>query len=199
MSPQLIEYYKKLDQSLFAKINQDWSSALGDSYFPAVTDFHQSPVFLYMILPALLIAILYKFRMKGVRFLITLAIALILTDLVCFRIIKHSVQRPRPAHAGIHVVLRVEDSGGTSFPSNHSANIFAAAVVTGAFFPFTGAVFFLYAISIAYSRVYVGVHYPSDVLAGALIGMIIGYIVIYFASVVFTKREVKEKKFRFRG
>ncbi len=196
MPANFLEYYKKLDQSLFEKINQDWSFRLGDSYFPAITDFHQSPFFLYLVLPILLGAVLYKMRMKGVKLLITLAIALILTDMVCFRIIKHSIQRPRPAHAGIHVVLRVEDSGGTSFPSNHSANIFAAAVVVATFLPTLSGVIFLYAISIAYSRVYVGVHYPADVIAGAFIGLIIGYIVVFLVKTVTFRPDSEKKKLK---
>ncbi len=196
MSAEFIKYYKDLDQSLFAKINQTWAFKFGDFYFPGVTDFHQSPNFLYGILPLLLFGILYKYRMKGVKYLLTLTLALVLTDLVSFRVIKHLVQRPRPSHSGIQVTLRVDDSGGTSFPSSHAANIFAAAGVTAYFFPATAALAYLYAASIAYSRVYVGVHYPSDIIAGSILGFAISYLILFFIKGLMAEKPKKERKFK---
>ncbi len=198
MISQLMEYYKGLDQSLFARMNQDWTFPFGDFYFPGVTDFHQSPTFLYGILPLLVLFLLVKYRKKGVKYMITLAIALILTDMVSFRVIKHFVQRPRPTHSGIHVVLRVEDSGGTSFPSSHAANIFAAATVTSYFFPPMSGLVYIYAASVAYSRVYVGVHYPSDIVGGAILGFTISYLILLFVKAFFMPHPQKEKPFKYK-
>ena len=72
-------------------------------------------------------------------------------------------------------------SGGLSFPSSHATNHFGAAVfiycTLKKYLGNWSYLFFLWAASICYAQVYVGVHYPTDVLGGAIIGSIIGYIV----------------------
>src|SRR5206468_3552783 len=73
------------------------------------------------------------------------------------------------------VVLRTARHYGYSFPSIHAANSFAAAAFLGAFYPTPRVLFFAVAAAVAYSRVYVGVHYPLDVAGGALCGLLIGW------------------------
>jgi undecaprenyl-diphosphatase len=87
--------------------------------------------------------------------------------------IKVPVDRPRPfipepQPAPLFIGVR-----GDSFPSAHAATSFAAAVVLTSLFPRRWPVFFGLAVAMAFSRVYVGVHYPGDVLAGAVLGVLV--------------------------
>jgi undecaprenyl-diphosphatase len=72
-------------------------------------------------------------------------------------------------------------TGSYSFPSNHAFNNFAAATFIYRFFPKLKWALFITAVLIAVSRVYLGLHYPSDVLGGAILGSISGY---FFASLI---------------
>jgi undecaprenyl-diphosphatase len=102
--------------------------------------------------------------------------------------LKDAVGRIRPCEALDGVRLLVGCGGSPSMPSNHAANSFALAVPL-----FMSArsrlkyLFVLIAALVAYSRVYVGVHYPSDVLAGALLGAFIGSAVTMFMAWSFGK------------
>ena len=92
------------------------------------------------------------------------------------QILKHLIGRPRPRFAhGDELVLGPSlDSGLDSFPSGHAANAFGAATVLGWFFPAVRTPLFLAAGLVAVSRVLRGSHFPTDVWAGALIGVVIG-------------------------
>jgi undecaprenyl-diphosphatase len=87
--------------------------------------------------------------------------------------IKVPVDRPRPFITEPQPPPLFIGVRGDSFPSAHSATSFAAAVVLTSLFPRRWPVFFGLAVAIAFSRVYVGVHYPGDVLAGAALGVLI--------------------------
>jgi undecaprenyl-diphosphatase len=90
--------------------------------------------------------------------------AQLLTDLV-----KLVVPRTRP-----HVHTLVAEPHSHSFPSGHAASSFACAVVLAAFVPRFAVAFYVLAALIAFSRLYVGVHFPLDVLAGAVLGILTG-------------------------
>jgi undecaprenyl-diphosphatase len=87
--------------------------------------------------------------------------------------IKLGAARPRPGET-IAAADPLVHTFGSSFPSGHAATSFAAAVVLASLVPRGVVWFLLLAAAIAYSRVYVGVHYPLDVAAGALVGAAIG-------------------------
>jgi undecaprenyl-diphosphatase len=95
-------------------------------------------------------------------------------DSACFGL-KDLVERTRPfiAHPQIAPLYVVHSS---SFPAGHAATAFAGATLLSYLVPRAALGFLFLAAAIGYSRVYVGVHYPSDVLAGVLMGTFIGFI-----------------------
>lgn len=85
---------------------------------------------------------------------------------------KELFDRARPPLAGIDAVGAIPSSA--SFPSGHSATAFAAAVAVGLFYPKLRRPLLALAAVVALSRVYLGVHYASDVLVGSLLGVLLG-------------------------
>lgn len=132
---------------------------------------------IHWVIP-ILVFIVYALFFDGKRGRIALAVlilTLIVTDSVASQIIKPWVGRIRPSHAMADTIhLLVSRGGRFSFVSNHAANSMALAIVLGYFYPRFRHALVLLAGVIAFSRVYVGVHYPADVLAGTLFGGLMG-------------------------
>jgi undecaprenyl-diphosphatase len=86
--------------------------------------------------------------------------------------VKRITDRQRPFETYSFIVKRDDESGGLSFPSGHTASAFCTATSLSLYFPkwYVIAPSYLFAGSVAWARMYQGVHYPSDVLAGALVG-----------------------------
>lgn len=97
-----------------------------------------------------------------------------LADLTASRLIKPWVDRDRPCH--LRVDLHTPDGCGTgrSFPSGHATNAFTVATASGVLWPATLWALVPLAVLVAGSRVVLGVHFPSDVGAGALLGLCLG-------------------------
>jgi undecaprenyl-diphosphatase len=91
-------------------------------------------------------------------------------------LLKNLVERVRPCNVLEHVNILVNCTESFSFPSSHAVNNFAAAVFFSMLFSKYRVWFYTVAVLQAFSRPYVGVHYPSDVLGGAIIGAAIGYL-----------------------
>ena len=91
-----------------------------------------------------------------------------------FKFLKHLSHRPRPCHLEPHCWSRILPPDRFSFPSGHTMTAFSIALVIGYFYPqLQGPLFFL-AVSIALSRIVLGMHFLSDVLAGMLLGIVLG-------------------------
>lgn len=100
-------------------------------------------------------------------------------------VLKPVIRRQRPyEHPGLAALL-VGAPGPHSWPSAHSGSSIAAAVVLATAYPIWGIIFLLTALLISYSRVYVGVHYPFDVAAGIVVGIVAAAAVLAIAFAVF--------------
>ena len=163
------------DRWLLLKINRDWTAPALDAVMPVITDIHKAPWFFYGAAPALLALWLWKGRRRALKVLVVAALAMGASDLLAHRVIKPWVARPRPERAGVRVVMRAPANGAYGFPSNHAINMGAAAAVLTVAYPGGALAFAGAAALIAYSRVYVGAHYPGDVLAGLALGAGIGW------------------------
>ena len=169
-----------VDIFLMKQINTIWTNRWLDQTMPFITDLFRAWWVLCVILPVFLVIWFYKQRVRAFRVSIELLVALALSDGICFRLIKENVQRERPFNSLEGTILRTHIHYGYSFPSNHASNSFTAAVLVGLHYPVLRWYATVVAAVIAYSRVYVGVHFPSDVLAGALLGTLVAFAVFLF-------------------
>lgn len=111
--------------------------------------------------------------------------ALLLAEGLINYVLKPAIRRQRPyEHPGLSALL-VGAPGPHSWPSAHSGSSVAAAAVLTAAYPLWGIIFVITALLICYSRVYVGVHYPFDVAAGIVVGIVAAALVLAVAALVF--------------
>lgn len=183
---------------LFRMVNGRGSNSFFDSLMPAITDFRK---WRFVLLAAWL-ALLVFGGAKG-RWAAVLMIPLIAaSDQVCASLIKPAVRRLRPCEVlgSVHfwhglqgwittppeIVTSYKSS--FSFPSNHAANITAAMVFLGFTYRRWLWPMALVAIAVSYSRIYIGVHWPLDVAAGMLIGLVLALAALAAHEKVFRNR-----------
>jgi undecaprenyl-diphosphatase len=125
-----------------------------------------------------------RYKMRGVLMLLFVILAITLCDETASGLLKNTVQRLRPSHdpalAGLVHLSKAGPGGLYGFASSHAANVFGLATfiwfVFDEKFKLLKYWLFVWAILVSYSRIYNGVHYPGDVLAGSFIGMAYGYL-----------------------
>ena len=186
MLEQLIQF----DQNLFFTINHGLSNSFFDWLMPALRNrFFWTPLYLFII-----IFLIRNYGKQGWIMILFLGLTFGCTDFISSSLIKPTVQRLRPCNdpeikSAVNNLIGC--GSGFSFPSSHASNHFGLAV-------FLIMMFFqkwrlilpiglLWAASISFAQVYVGVHYPVDILTGALLGGMIGFIMgtILLASKTF--------------
>ena len=170
-----------LDTWLITHINQAW----GNSFFDAVLPFVRETLFWVPLYLFLILFTTMNFRVKGLWWVLGFVLTAALADLVSSQLIKPNIIRVRPCRddvvAGQIRFFVNYCPHSSSFTSSHATSHFAQAMFLFLTFrTFMGrwaSIFFLWAFIIAYTQVYVGVHYPFDVFCGAILGCGIGYMV----------------------
>ena len=159
------------DIPLFNLINRTFSNPFFDLLMPIFSRLGGGE--LYFILGILLLFT----KKRETKMLGLLIIAGLTFSYYAVGFLKVAFARPRPFAALPNVILMGEMSKSPSFPSNHASTAFMTAVLLSSRFK-KHALFYLLAALMAFSRMYIGVHYPSDVLGGAFIGLIIGWFLL---------------------
>ena len=155
-----------IDCSIFMWINIEWSCPFLDHFFGLWTHLGGAAAgFLFLIIVLLITRSVWAFVYTGMAYGVNAAL---------FEGIKYTVLRPRPymlSNAIVRDVPGFSTPVDPSFPSAHSATAFMIAIFLSARYPKMSPLFIIMAFLIALSRVYIGFHYPSDVLVGAFLGM----------------------------
>jgi undecaprenyl-diphosphatase len=112
--------------------------------------------------------------MRGLALVLATALAVSFSDLLGATL-KELIERDRPCHILANVKDIANCSNSFSFPSNHAINTFTFATIVTLTYRKFGFLLYTLALLIGYSRVYLGVHYPTDVLAGIICGIVIGH------------------------
>ena len=167
-----MEFLYSFDLAIFYLFNHTISTGFLDKFFSIITDVNKWYI-AYLILIGIAF---FKGGLRGKIAVITLIILIVVTDQTGYRLLKELFERVRPCNALSDVITPVGCAGGFSFPSNHALNNFAAAVFLLRLFRQYKWIFLITATLISISRIYLGVHYPSDVLGGAIIGTAFGYL-----------------------
>ena len=186
----MIDKIVEIDKQVMVFLNKTISNPIFDIIMPIITNQN------FLVFSGLML-IGYLAYYGGKRGRITIAVLLIAagaSDAICFQIIKPLVGRIRPSHEFYEYInLLVSKGGKYSFPSNHAANSFVFATVLSYFYDKKKTFLYILASAIAFSRVYVGVHYPLDIFFGAIIGYIISWIILSM-WVIIKMRELKRGK-----
>lgn len=191
----MIEELLKYDTQLFTLLNglgnQSW-----DGFWLIVTEKWSSiPIY------ALLLYLIYRnYGLKSTLIIMVCAALMITATDQLANLFKHGFKRPRPCQVeSLQATIRyvAERCGRYGYFSAHAASSMAAAVFIGLllkkFYRYLPFVLLLWMVFIAYSRIYLGVHYPLDVITGMFFGSIIGYLAYVLARWGMQKYDIKKK------
>lgn len=175
----MLESLVELDKWLFGLVNGAWHNSFLDAVVPYWRD-KKTWIPLYLFFA---IVLTLKYQWKVFWVLLMVGIVILIADQSSSELLKKSIERLRPCNdpSLLDVRTLVHCGGGFSFTSSHATNHFALATIlylilrqfwTARWLPIS---LYLWAFSIAYGQVYVGVHFPLDVFCGALLGILIGW------------------------
>ncbi|MFB5944959.1 phosphatase PAP2 family protein [Albibacterium profundi] len=191
----MIEQLIELDQQLFLSINKGLANQFFDFLMPLLRNpYTWAPLYLFFIIFAI-----RNYKKKGIIMILLLLVTFGLGDYTSASIIKPEVMRVRPCNDvpfKEQVTTRVRCGSGYSMPSSHATNHFAIGIFILMLFrrqwkPIVW-LSLLWAASISFAQIYVGVHYPGDILVGALLGTAIGLFTSWLFFFIQSKAQRSE-------
>lgn len=173
------------DSAVMTFVQSGFHNPITDTVFPAVTYLGESGIF-WILLSLLIIALGRKngWRTTGCLMLAAMLLGLLLGEIA----LKNIICRPRPFQEMPEISLLIPPPSSYSFPSGHSCASFAAATIIFLKDKRPGTAALALAALIAFSRVFLFVHYPTDVLAGSLLGVLCALAAAYGYRRLFQKK-----------
>jgi undecaprenyl-diphosphatase len=182
----IVQILNSTDVTLFYLINIHLQNPVFNLLMPIITNFG---LYIFWVAICLVLAIFGGEKGRNVALLLIIGILIghFLSDFL-----KVVFNRPRPfmVLTGVHQLASV---GNYSFPSGHATEVFIACVILAKKYGYVW-LFMLLAIITGFSRVYIGVHYPGDVIFGALLGTGIALLVLYFEKDILKFKNTLENK-----
>lgn len=186
----MLEKIIQLDHQLFYAINTGLSNAFFDVLMPIL----RNKLVWIPLYVALVFFFIKTYKLNGVFLTLALIACIAFADFSSASIIKKNIKRPRPCNELTfkqEVKMRVTCGTGFSFPSTHATDHFAIALFIITLFykkyKYLPIILLSWAFLIAFAQVYVGVHFPLDVLCGAVYGALIGWGFARFFKYKFPK------------
>jgi len=178
-----LQFILSIDKNLFIFLNRGMANPLFDVLMPIITnlDNWKIPIIIGWIF------LIVKGGSRGRTAAFLLIPVLIIGDQLSASVLKPWIARLRPCHTLEHVRLLVNCGERYSFPSSHATNISGVAFLFSAIFRPYWRWFWLVAITVGFSRIYVGVHYPLDVLGGFVTGSLVAFM-FYFLYLVIARK-----------
>ncbi len=176
----LPQWLIKFDQQLFILINSSWTNTVLDSFFPIWREsITWAPFYLFLLLFSTI-----NFGLRAWPWILFIILTATLTDQLSSNLVKDWIGRTRPCSDPdfLHYVrlLLNRCPGNESFTSSHATSHFGGAVFLSLtlkpYFKKWTILLYVWAFSISYGQVYIGVHYPLDVIGGGLLGAGIGFL-----------------------
>lgn len=178
---------------LFYFINHNLQNPIFDTILPLITHFGG---FVWLLIILIVLIVYAKLKNKDTlkKVAILALCALLFADLITYAL-KLIVQEPRPYVTLDHVRLLVYEDGVFAFPSGHATSTLAVVTIfvlksrelVKKHYNIAKILLILFAITIMFSRVYCGVHYPFDVLVGAMVGIFAGLVVRKYENKILSK------------
>ncbi|MBL8006207.1 MAG: phosphatase PAP2 family protein [Ignavibacteria bacterium] len=181
-----MEFLQKADESIFRFINTGLANPLTDRLMPFITERNNWFIFYVLIW----IFLFFKGGRKGKISAVMVLILIFICDQFSENVLKAIFQRIRPCHTVADVHLLVGCTESFSFPSIHAVNNFAAAAMFSYFYKDMKNFLFSGAFIVSISRIFCGVHYPSDIIGGAITGILFAALLIYIWKKVNSKLKI---------
>lgn len=176
----------ELDQTIFLRINSEMQSPLGDTVIP----YFREMMFWLPLYVFLLFYFILNYKKQAIYILLAIGMTIFLCDFISSGIFKPLIGRLRPCADPVFgaYVHRLTGCGGYSMPSSHATNHFGIATFLSLFFydkRWVNIALMMWASIISLSQIYVGLHYPSDILCGMIMGIGIGTCVYTYYAMIF--------------
>ncbi|RLA86535.1 MAG: hypothetical protein DRG40_02735 [Deltaproteobacteria bacterium] len=179
-------FLERLDIFLLHLLNVKMATPFLDGLMPALSDLDRWKPFIVL----LVIFLLLKEGKRGLVIVLGVSLTLLVSEAMSTLVVKRLVGRVRPCHLYAWVKVMGYCPSSPSFPSSHATNVFATVTFFVLLYRRWCYPLFVLAASVGLSRIYLGVHYPLDVMAGALLGM--GCALAVFSSVKVLSRRLGE-------